>query len=388
VSPVLADPRRQRHDPGARVLADVPPLVAVEDRGDEQADRHRQVQRVEAPLASHREVRPDDHQRAHQQEDERHAQRAVFVLERRRRVAPPANQAEQAEDDDRGPAKRDEVDPDDDRDGERNSSGDERRTLGQAALDDRVAGPRRGDRVDALADVVDLVDDVRPGMEEDRAGQRREERREAEAAVDVGERRPREHRDHRGGIREGSEDLPGSSEATPARLHPPEASVVGERARSWRPDALGRRPYLCRRRHSPIRDAFSHRRGSLGIERGRGQERIDLGVLLEHRLQEGQPEARIDVERHRLRSDVLARPTEHEGVEELVGDEVPGGGVVLGSPGGRDPVAQLGLETRPAQGYVRQDRHHVDDEGLALCPVERLAARPIDEREEVAGRLD
>ena len=71
----------------------------------------------------HREVRALDHQRPHQQEHERHAERAVLVLERRRRVAPAADEPEEPEDDDRRPAQRDQVEPDHDRERE----GDRRR---------------------------------------------------------------------------------------------------------------------------------------------------------------------------------------------------------------------------------------------------------------------
>ena len=45
VGPFAPDPRRQRPDPGPGVLADVPPLVAVQDRRDEAADRDRHDER-------------------------------------------------------------------------------------------------------------------------------------------------------------------------------------------------------------------------------------------------------------------------------------------------------------------------------------------------------
>ena len=94
------------------------------------------------------------------------------------------------------------------------------------------------------------------------------------------------------------------------------------------------------------------------------------------------------MERHRLGRDVLAGPAQHERVEQLVGDEVAGRGVVLGPPGGRDPVAQVGLEAGPGQRHVGQHRHHVDHERLALGPVERLAPGRVDEREQVPGGLE
>ena len=94
------------------------------------------------------------------------------------------------------------------------------------------------------------------------------------------------------------------------------------------------------------------------------------------------------MERHRARGDVLARAAQHERVEQLVGDEVAGRREVLGAPGRRDPVAQLAVEPGPRQRHVGQDRHHVDHERLALRPVERLAPRLVDQRQQVAGRLD
>ncbi len=139
-------------DPGPRVLADVAPLVAVEDRRDEEPDRHGQRRAPAATSPGHREVRAHDHERAHQQEHERHAEGAVLVLERRRRVEVAAGQAEEAEDDDRRTAQR--------RSGRRPTTTPGRTRRRPAtnaprsrhpALHDGVAGPRRRDRVDALA---------------------------------------------------------------------------------------------------------------------------------------------------------------------------------------------------------------------------------------------
>src|SRR3990172_8568918 len=63
-------------------------------------------------------------------------------------------------------------------------------------------------------------------------------------------------------------------------------------------------------------------------------------------------------------------------------DGVPGGGVALGPPGGRDPVAQLGLEAGSPERDVGQHRHHVDHEGLALRPASGLAPGPAAVRPE------
>ena len=75
VGEVAADARRQRDDAARVSSLDVAPLVAVQDRGDQQADRHRQDQRLERPGAADGVVGAVDHQRPHEQEDERHAER-------------------------------------------------------------------------------------------------------------------------------------------------------------------------------------------------------------------------------------------------------------------------------------------------------------------------
>ena len=94
------------------------------------------------------------------------------------------------------------------------------------------------------------------------------------------------------------------------------------------------------------------------------------------------------MEGHRPGRHVLAGPAEHERVEELVRDQVAGGRVVLGAPRGRDRIAQVALEPGARQGDVRQHRHHVDHERLALRAVERLATGLVDEREQVPGQFD
>ena len=134
VRPAPPDPGRDRRDAGPAVLADVAPLVAVEDRRDQHPDRDRQHQRGQRPLAADREVGALDHQRAHQQEDDRDTERPVLVLERRRRVAPATDQPEEPEDDDRRAAQPDEVEPDDDRE-------DEERPGDQRAPSARASGP-------------------------------------------------------------------------------------------------------------------------------------------------------------------------------------------------------------------------------------------------------
>ena len=83
-----------------------------------------------------------------------------------------------------------------------------------------------------------------------------------------------------------------------------------------------------------------------------------------------------------------AVPQSMNASEQVVGDQVARGREVVGAPGRGDLVAQVALEPGTRQGDVAEHGHHVDHERLALRPVERLAARLVDEREEVAGRLD
>ena len=200
----------------------------MEDRGDEAADRDRHDQGGDRPLAADRKVRADDHQRTHQQEDQRHAEGVELVLERRCRVEVAAGQPDEAEDDDRRAAQGNQVQPDHDRQGERAEGEGKRPALGQPALDDRVAGSRAGDRVDALAHVVDLVDDVRARMDQHRADEGREERRPGEQPVDCGECRTGQDRDHRRGVGERPEDLPGRSQPPPGQRAGSELAVVSQ----------------------------------------------------------------------------------------------------------------------------------------------------------------
>jgi hypothetical protein len=62
--------------------------------------------------------------------------------------------------------------------------------------------------------------------------------------------------------------------------------------------------------------------------------------------------------------------------------------VVLSAPGGGDGVTQLFFEADLLQREVGEHAHHVDDERLALGPVERLTPRLVDEGEEIARHCD
>src|SRR4029077_18506510 len=108
-----------------------------------------------------------------------------------------------------------------------------------------VAGPRRGDRVDPLADVVDLVYDVRPRMQEHRPAQGRPEWAPGEGAIDGRQGGAGEDGDDRGGIGERPEDLPGRAESSPDDGCRPELAVIRQADRDRtpldRPAVLGRR---------------------------------------------------------------------------------------------------------------------------------------------------
>ena len=244
-------------------------------------------------VAADREVRADDHQRTHQHEDQRDAQRPELVLERRRRVEVAAAQADQAEDDDRRAAQRHEVQPDRDGQAERQQGEGVGLALGQPALDDGVAGPRAGDRVDALPDVVDLVDDVGARVEQDGAEQGGHERRPGEPAVDRGQGRPGRHRDDRHGIGERAQDLPdrpgpapnvraGAEPAVVGQADPPIAPVVAHaciRTGADRGADDGR---------SPLGRSAAGRLGRGRVERRGSAQLVDLAILLEDRLEERQ----------------------------------------------------------------------------------------------------
>src|ERR1700682_6270538 len=73
------------------------------------------------------------------------------------------------------------------------------------------------------------------------------------------------------------------------------------------------------------------------------------------------------------------------------GPRVAGGAgavVILGPPGGRDLAAQRRIESRALHRDVAQDRHHVDDEGLALGAVQRFLPAAVEEAQQVATEID
>ena len=90
----------------------------------------------------------------------------------------------------------------------------------------------------------------------------------------------------------------------------------------------------------------------------------------------------------RALGDLAPRAAEDVRVEQLVCDERARAGVVLGAPLGRDAVAVLRLEPGALQGHIRKDRHHVDDERIALRAVQSITPRLVDEGEEITGDVD
>ena len=140
------------------------------------------------------------------------------------------------------------------------------------------------------------------------------------------------------------------------------------------------------RASTPAAAATGERLSPYSLAAARSSEICAL--LLDDRLEERQLEAGLVLEACGAGGDILARATEHEGVEELVGDELAGLVELLGTPGGGDAVAKLEREAGAAQRDVAQDRHHVDDERFALGAIEGFAPGLVDERQQVAGGLD
>src|SRR5450759_5673788 len=121
-----------------------------------------------------------------------------------------------------------EVRSDGDGSGEQAQREGEGAALAYAALEHGMAGARRSDRVDALPDVVDLIDYVGAGVEEHSAGQGGQERQQRKVLVQERECSAGEHRNGRGGVGERPNDLVGSGEAATTSLEQPEPAVVGE----------------------------------------------------------------------------------------------------------------------------------------------------------------
>ncbi len=234
-------------------------------------------------------------------------------------------------------------------------------------------------------------------MQQHPAGERRQERQEREPRIDDRERAAGEDRDRGRGVGERPQDLVGGADAATSPLEKPEPAIVGQPGGARR-GGPGGRPGQCRpsRRdalpesapaRAPDRDRGRHGLAPGDSIRQRGVQlcRLDqldrLILFLDHRLEKRQAQAGFGVESHRLRGDVLSGAAEHEGVQQIVGDELAGLVVVLGPPGCGDSVAYLLRESGALERHVAQDRHHVDHEGLALGPVQRLAASLVDERQ-------
>ena len=183
-------------------------------------------------MAGDGEVRAHDHERAHQQEHHGHAQGPVLVLERRRGIRVAGDQTEQPQAHDGRTAEPDQVAADGDRGDEQRHGEGVGASLADPALENGVAHARRGDRVDALADVVDLVDDVRAGVEEHPAGEGGQERQPREAAVDRGERTTGQDRDDRRRVGERPQDLVRGAQTAAGTVEEAEPAVVGQADRT------------------------------------------------------------------------------------------------------------------------------------------------------------
>jgi hypothetical protein len=113
-----------------------------------------------------------------------------------------------------------------------------------------------------------------------------------------------------------------------------------------------------------------------------------LTLLLQHGLQQRQVQARLGVERHRLCGNVLSSAAQHEGVEQIVGNQLARLVEVLGLPRRGDSIPHLARESGTLERHVAENGHHVDHEWLALGSVQRLAAGLVHERQKVRRRLD
>jgi hypothetical protein len=72
-----------------------------------------------------------------------------------------------------------------------------------------------------------------------------------------------------------------------------------------------------------------------------------VSIFLQDRLQERHVETRLQMERERLFGHVFAGAAEHEGIQQLIGDQLGRFMEVVCPPRRRDPVAQVRLEPGP-----------------------------------------
>src|SRR5207245_2953891 len=111
------------------------------------------------------------------------AERPVFVLERWGRIEIAADEADQSEQHNGPPAVEHEEDAHQKRKDKSRPGDHERTTLADAALENRHRHSRRRDRVNAVPDVVDLVDNVGPDMQAEGTEQRGNEQRPVHATL-------------------------------------------------------------------------------------------------------------------------------------------------------------------------------------------------------------
>ena len=202
----------------ALVFAHVAPLVAVEDCRHQQPDRHRERDGSPVEPAGGREVPPDDHQRTHHQEHQRDSEGAVLVVQRRRRVEVAAEQPEGAEQDHPGAAYDGQVETDEDGHREEDVGQVERRLLADASFHDGQAGAGGGDRVDPMPDVVDLVHDVGPGVQEKSAQDGQQPGQQLDPSLRPGQDAAGGDRQHRSREAEGAGQLVDRAEPAPEPL--------------------------------------------------------------------------------------------------------------------------------------------------------------------------
>ena len=133
---VPADLGGERGEPVPRILGDVPPLVAVQDRGDQQADRHRDHEKIGIERPRHGVVGPTHHHRTHENKNQGQPQGSVLVLKWRRGIEVAADETDQAEKHDRPAAMQRQEDAHDQGQDEARPGNQECATFTDPALED------------------------------------------------------------------------------------------------------------------------------------------------------------------------------------------------------------------------------------------------------------
>src|SRR2546429_9215302 len=134
----------------------------------------------------------------------------VLVRERWGGIEVAADEADQSEQHDRPAAVEHEEDAHKQRKDKSRPGDRERTALADAALENRHRHSRRRDRVDAVPNVIDLIDDVGPDMQAEATEQGGDEERPVHATLAERDRAADRDRQYRGREAERPDDLPHS----------------------------------------------------------------------------------------------------------------------------------------------------------------------------------